>query len=147
MKKIITLLIVIITLLHTSCQEYSYVENELHGLWQITTVEDKTTAEVSNPKGDLYYSFQRNMVVVSYNSPTKPTGQMMTQYNSDFLLEGDSIHINDFRLYQEYGKKAPLQALKKFGIHGEHTTFHIERPNRKSMILDSEQARVTLLKY
>lgn len=146
MKKISTLLI-IITLLHTSCQEYSYIENDLHGLWQVTTVEDKATAEVTEVHGDLYYSFQRNMVVVSYNSPTKPTGQMMTQYTSDFLLEGDSIHINDFRLYQEYDKRAPLQALKKFGIHGERTSFHIERPDRKSMSLDSEQARVTLLKY
>lgn len=147
MKKINILLFTIITLLHSSCQEYSYIENELHGLWQITTVEDKATAEITEAQGELYYSFQRNMVVVSYNSPTKPTGLMMTQYNSDFLLEGDSIHINDFRIYQEYDKKAPLQALKKFGIHGEHTTFHIERPNRKCMILESEQARVALLKY
>lgn len=146
MKKITTLLI-IITLLHTSCQEYSYIENDLHGLWQVTTVEDKATTEVTEAQGDLYYSFQRNMVVVSYNSPTKPTGQMMTQYTSDFLLEGDSIHINDFRLYQEYDKRAPLQDLKRFGIHEEQTTFHIERPDRKSMFLESEQARVTLRKY
>lgn len=146
MKKKSTLLI-IITLLHTSCQEYSYIENDLHGLWQVTTVEDKATAEVTEVHGDLYYSFQRNMVVVSYNSPTKPTGQMMTQYTSDFLLEGDSIHINDFRLYQEYDKRAPLQDLKRFGIHEEQTTFHIERPDRKSMFLESEQARVTLRKY
>lgn len=146
MKKITTL-IIIITLLHTSCQEYSYIENDLHGLWQVTTVEDKATTEVTEAQGDLYYSFQRNMVVVSYNSPTKPTGQMMTQYTSDFLLEGDSIHINDFRLYQEYDKRAPLQDLKRFGIHEEQTTFHIERPDRKSMFLESEQARVTLRKY
>lgn len=147
MKKTSVLLFVIITLVQTSCQKYSYIENELHGLWQITAVEDKTTAETTEAQGDLYYSFQRNMVIVSYKYPTKPTGLMMTQYNSDFFLEGDSIHINDFRLYQEYDKKAPLQELKKFGIHGERTAFHINRTNRKSMILESDLSRVSLRKY
>lgn len=148
MNRTHTILITLITLFcYTSCQKYSYIENELHGLWQVSSVEDKTTDVITQAQGELYYSFQRNMVIVGYNSPSKPTGMMMTQYTSDFYLNGDTLEINDFRIYQEYEKKAPLQALKKFGIHDEHTTFTIERPTKSSLILDSDKARVVLRKY
>ena len=148
MKKIQNLLIIsIILLCHTSCQKYSYIENELHGLWQVTSVEDKTTGETTKAQGELYYSFQRNMVIVGYNSPNKPTGLMMTQYISDYLLEGDSIQMNSFFIYPEYNKKAPLKDLNKFGIHDDYTTFHVEKNKKGRMILESEKARVKLLKY
>lgn len=148
MNRIHTTLLILLTLYCcTSCQEYSYIENELHGLWQVTSVEDKTTNMITQAQGELYYSFQRNMVIVGYNSPSKPTGMMMTQYTSNFFLNGDTIEINDFRIYQEYETKAPLQALKKFGIHGEHTIFTIERPKKSALILDSDKARVVLRKY
>ena len=148
MKKILNILTTFIVLLcHTSCQKYSYIENELHGLWQITSVEDKTTGEITKAQGELYYSFQRNMVIVGYNSPNKPTGQMLTQYISDFLLEADSIQINNFRIYLEYEKKAPLQALKKFGIHDEHTTFHVDQSKKGFMTLESDKAQISLRKY
>lgn len=148
MKKIVTWLFALTLLLsYTSCQEHSYIENDLHGLWQVTTVEDKTTGALTQAQGELYYSFQRNMVIVGYKSPNKPVGTMMTQYISDFYLSEDSIEISPFRIYLEYDKKAPLEALKKFGIHDEHTTFAIDRPNKEGMILESEKARITLRKY
>lgn len=148
MKKILNLLIVFTALLcHTSCQKYSYIENELHGLWQVMSVEDKTTGEITEAQGELYYSFQRNMVIVGYNTPSKPTGLMMTQYISEFNLKEDSIEINNFLDYPKCEYKAPLQALKKFGIHDEYTTFWIDHPKKSVLILESDQARVTLRKY
>lgn len=148
MKKIQNLHIILIVLLCLiSCQKYSYIENELHGLWQVISVEDKTTGEITEAQSELYYSFQRNMVIVSYNSPNKPTGLMMTQYISDFHLDGDSIQMDNFRIYQEYEKKAPQKALKKFGIHDEHTTFHIEKTKEGRMAFESDKARVELRKY
>lgn len=148
MKKILNLLIVFTALTcYTSCQKYSYIENELHGLWQVTSVEDKTTGEITEAQGELYYSFQRNMVIVGYNSPNKPTGLMMTQYISEFNLEGDRIEINDFLDYPKCEYKAPLQALKMFGIHDEHTTFIIDHSKKSILTLESDLAHVTLRKY
>ena len=148
MKKIQNLLITsIILLCHTSCQKYSYIENELHGLWQVTSVEDKTTGETTKTQGELYYSFQRNMVIVGYNSPNKPTGLMMTQYISDYLLEGDSIQMNNFRIYQEYETKPPLQSLKKFGIYDECTTFHIKKSKKGVITFESNKALIGLRRY
>lgn len=136
-----------ILLFYTACQKYSYIEHDLHGLWQVTTVEDKMTGEITEAEGDLFYSFQRNMVIVSYNVPSKPTGQMMTQYISDFILQDDSIQINNFRIYLEYDKKAPLEMLQKFGIHAEHTTFVVDKAKKGIMTLESDKARVELQRY
>ena len=88
-----------VVLCHVACQENYYIENELHGLWQVTRVEDKTTGESTEAQGELYYSFQRNMVILGYNAPDKPTGLMMTQYASEFYLNSDSLEIGDFRIY------------------------------------------------
>ena len=148
MKRTHTILILFLaTLFYTSCQKYSYIETELHGLWQVISVEDKTTNETTEAQGELYYSFQRNMVIVGYNSPNKPTGTMMTQYISDFYLNNDTIQISNFRVFEEYDKKAPLQALKRFGIHDEQTVFAIEHPRKDIMALKSAKARVTMRRY
>lgn len=148
MKKAYTILALTLVLLcHTSCQEYSYIENELHGLWQVTSVENKMDNETTEAQGDLYYSFQRNMVIVGYNSPSKPTGSMMTQYISDFYLDNDTIEIGNFRVFEEYDKKVPVQALKRFGIHEEHTTFAIKRPKKNVMTFESDKAYVTMRRY
>lgn len=136
-----------VVLCHVACQENYYIENELHGLWQVTRVEDKTTGESTEAQGELYYSFQRNMVILGYNAPDKPTGLMMTQYASEFYLNSDSLEIGDFRIYLEYNKKAPLDKLKKFGIHSEHTNFHIDKSRKGHMTLESDKARVELRKY
>ena len=134
-------------MLLTSCQEYSYIENELHGFWQVTQVENTLTGESSETKGDLYYSFQRSMVMLNYKSPTKPSGMMMTQYLTTFDLSTDSITMGDFRINMEYDKKVDLEALHKFGIYDEYTTFAWNIEKNQTLILTSDKARITLRKY
>ena len=134
-------------MLLTSCQEYSYIENELHGFWQVIQVENTLTGESSETKGDLYYSFQRSMVMLNYKSPTKPSGQMMTQYITTFDLSTDSITMGDFRINMEYDKKVDLEALHKFGIYDEYTTFAWNIEKKHTLILTSDKARITLRKY
>ena len=134
-------------MLLTSCQEYSYIENELHGFWQVTQVENTLTGESSETKGDLYYSFQRSMVMLNYHSPTKPSGMMMTQYLTTFDLSTDSITMGDFRINMEYDKKVDLEALHKFGIYDEYTTFAWDIEKNQTLILTSDKARITLRKY
>lgn len=134
-------------MLLTSCQEYSYIENELHGFWQVTQVENTLTGESSETKGDLYYSFQRSMVMLNYKSPTKPSGMMMTQYLTTFDLSTDSITMGDFRINMEYDKKVAIEALYKFGIYDEYTTFAWDIEKNQTLILTSDKARITLRKY
>lgn len=145
--------IFLICICTVSCQKSSYIENELHGLWQVTKVEEKNTGRTIQPQGDTYYSFQRNMVMLGYKSPNRPTGVIAigetttTYYVSDFYLENNSIQMGDFRIYMYYDKKAPANMLTKFGIYDDHTTFAIERPNKNALIFESDKARITMRKY
>lgn len=136
-----------------SCQESSYIENKLHGLWQVTQIEEKESGNTIHPQGDTFYSFQRNMVMLGYKSPNRPTGVIAigetttTYYVSDFFLENDSIQMGDFRIYMYYDKKAPFDMLAKFGIYDEHTTFAIERPNKNALIFESDKSRIIMRRY
>ena len=147
MKKLYTIFTASIVMLLTSCQEYSYIENELHGFWQVTRVENILTGESTEAQADLYYSFQRSMVMLNYKSPTKPSGQMMTQYITTFDLSADSITMGDFRINMEYDKKVAIEALYKFGIYDEYTTFAWDIEKKHTLILTSDKARITLRKY
>ena len=85
--------------------------------------------------------------MLNYKSPTKPSGQMMTQYITTFDLSTDSITMGDFRINMEYDKKVAIEALHKFGIYDEHTTFAWDIEKKHTLILTSDKARITLRKY
>ena len=55
----------IFMLTFASCKDSYYIENELHGMWQVTSVENLSTGDVVEVKGRLYYSFQRTVVMLS----------------------------------------------------------------------------------
>lgn len=142
--QIFTLLIVAIA---SSCESYQ-IHGNLDGFWQVTSIEDKETGDVTQCKGDIYYSFQRDLVLISYVSPNIPTGQMKENYIAYFTHENDSISMTDFRIYLDRnGKQAPLSKLKKFGLHETFNTFYIEKLNNTSLILNSEKRRIVLRKY
>ncbi len=85
--------------------------------------------------------------MLNYKSPTKPSGQMMTQYITTFDLSTDSITMGDFRINMEYDKKVAIEALHKFGIYDEYTTFAWDIEKKHTLILTSDKARITLRKY
>ena len=141
-------LIAVLLLANIACQKNSYVENEIHGFWQVNTIEELTTNNITQAKGNLYFSFQRNTVILGHRTESKPLGLALTeQYISEFDLTNGSIRMGDFRIYMEYENKATLQDLYKFGIYDEYTTFYIERPTKNSIILSSKKARITMRKY
>ena len=147
-----TLTILLSTLCLASCRDNYYVENELHGVWQVTSIEDLTTEEVTEAQGELYYMFQRTMVALYYKLPN--TTENMARYIAHFdLSESDSIGMGDFRYYTtgegnliNRETKVPLGSLKKFGIYQEYTTFHLQQ-SKQRMTLTSDKARIELRKY
>ena len=146
-KSIYILLTSLFTILITSCESYQ-IHGDLDGFWQVTSIEDKETCDVTQCKGDIYYSFQRDLVLISYVSPNIPTGQMKENYIAYFTHENDSISMTDFRIYiDREGKQAPLSTLEKFGLHETLNTFCVEKLNNTSLILNSEKRRIVLRKY
>ncbi len=136
----------LIIILISSCESYQ-IHGDLDGFWQVTSIENKQTGEITHCKGDTYYSFQREMVLISYVSPNIPTGQMKENYIAYFTHENDVITMTDFRIYiDREGKQAPLSKLEKFGLYETFNTFDVEKLNNGSLILNSDKARIVLTK-
>ena len=148
MKQYIYKLLILLTIvLISSCESY-LIHGDLDGFWQVESIEDKNTGDITYCDGDTYYSFQRELVLVSYVSPNIPTGQMTENYVAYFSHENDSIYMTVFRIYLDReGKQAELQALKKFGLHDTFNTFHIEKLNSEELILNSDKTRIILKKH
>lgn len=148
MKRYIYRLLILLTIIATSSCESYLVNDELDGFWQVLNIEDKQNDNITNCNGDTYYSFQRELVLVSYVLPNRPIGQMKENYIAYFTRENDSIYMTDFRIYLDReGKQAELQGLKKFGLHDTFNTFHIEKLNSEELILNSDKTRIILKKH
>lgn len=147
MKRQIYTIMTLFVLVLTSCESY-LVNGDLDGFWQVKSIEDKQTGDITYCNGDTYYSFQRELVLVSYTSPETPTGQSKENYIAYFTHENDSIYMTDFRIYLDRnGKQAPLSELEKFGLYELYNTFAVEELNRSSLVLSSEKTRISLKKY
>ena len=130
-----------------SCESY-LINGDLDGFWQARSIENKHTGEITNCNGDIYYSFQQELVLVSYMSPTIPTGQMKENYIAYFTHENDSITMSDFRLYLDKdATRATLPEIAKFGLYETHNRFQVEKLDSRSLILNSEKSRIVFRKY
>lgn len=142
----------IFMLTFASCKDSYYIENELHGIWQVTSVENLSTGDVVEVKGRLYYSFQRTVVMLSDVDLDLPNN--LKRYIAHFdLVDSDSIGMGDFRNrttgegnFVQQEKKIPLELLHEFGIYQDYTMFHMEQSKRE-LILTSDSACIVLRKY
>lgn len=147
MRKQIYTIMTLFALVLTSCESY-LVNGDLDGFWQVKSIEDKQTGDITRCKGDIYYSFQRDLVLVSCTLSSNPTGQMKENYIAYFTHENDTIKMTDFRIYLDKdGKQAPLQNLEKFGLYELYNVFRVEKLNNKVLQLNSNKSRITLRKY
>ncbi len=146
-RQIYKSLALLIIVLISSCESYQ-IHGYLDGFWQVSTIEKKETGDIIHCNGNTYYSFQRELVLVSYASPEIPAGQMKENYVAYFNHENDSIYMTDFRIYLDRnGKQAQLSELEKFGLYELYNSFAVEELNRSSLVLSSEKTRISLKKY
>lgn len=135
-----------------SCKYCYYIENELHGIWQVLSVEKLSTSEVAEAEGRLYYMFQRSMVKLCYNHLEVP--EHITNYIAHFDFIGtDSISMGEFREsttgegnYVNKENRVPIERLSIFGLYEDITEFQMERL-KNMLILTSDSARIVLRKY
>lgn len=148
MKQYIYKILILLTIvLISSCESY-LIHGDLDGFWQVESIEDKNTGDITYCDGDTYYSFQRELVLVSYVSPNIPTGQMKENYVAYFSHENDSIYMTDFRRsYVDKDEPVTLSELEKFGLYDTLNNFQVEKLNKRILILNSNKTRITLQKY
>ena len=148
MKKYTYIFIMLFTVvLASSCESYQ-IHGDLDGFWQVQSIENKQTGETKLCKGDTYYSFQRELVLISYISPTIPMGQMKENHIAYFTHDNNVIAMSDFRIYLDReGQQTPLSKLEKFGLYDTYNTFQAEKLEDSSLILNSDKTRIILTKY
>lgn len=141
------ILLLTITFLVSSCESY-LINGDLDGFWQAISIEEKETGNIINCQGDIYYSFQRELVSITYVTPDVPAGKIKETYIAYFDYSNDSITMGDFRIYKySDGPQAPLAELEKFGLYETYTTFLVEKLDKNSLIMSSNKSRIVLKKY
>ena len=141
---ILTLLIASLT---SSCESY-LIHDELDGFWQVQSIENKQDGNITHCNGDIYYSFQRELVLVSYVSPTISQGQIKENHIAYFTYENDTISMTDFRVYiDKDATPSPLSKLEKFGLYDIYNSFEVEKLHKNDLILNSNKVRIVMLKY
>ncbi|MBO5866353.1 MAG: lipocalin-like domain-containing protein [Bacteroidaceae bacterium] len=146
-RRIYKSLTLLFILLLSSCESYQ-IHDELDGFWQVKSIENKQTGDIIHCNGDIYYSFQRDLVLVSYVSPDIPAGQMKENYIAYFTHENDSIYMTDFRIYiDKEAPQVPLSRLEKFGLYERYNNLYIENLDYELLIMSSNWARIVLMKH
>lgn len=146
-KQTYKLLALLIIILISSCESYQ-IHGNLDGFWQVTSIENKQTGEITHCKGDTYYSFQRELVLISYVSPNIPTGLMKENYIAYFSHENDSIIMTDFRIYiDKNAPQAPISKLEKFGLYEIYNKFQIEKLCKNDLVLNTDKVRIVMKKH
>lgn len=145
-KQLYLLLLSVFMLCFAACKDCYFVESDLHGLWQVTSITNKSTGEVTDPQGTLYYSFQRSMVKLGYKYPNIPEGMVYYVSCFDFVTP-DSIGMGEFVFSSvKEDKKVPIENLHKFGLYEDYTIFGFEH-NRNSLRFSSDEVLIELRKY
>lgn len=146
-RQIYKSLALLIIILISSCESYQ-IHGDLDGFWQVKSIENKQTGEVTHCKGDIYYSFQRELVLISYVSPNIPTGQMKENYVAYFTHENDVITMTDFRIYiDKKAPQVPLSKLEKFGLYDTYNRFQIEKLCKNDLVLNTDKVRIVMKKH
>ena len=93
------------------------------------------------PKDSIWFSFARDLIEICLQQPQGPIG-IMTRIS-------DSIFI-DYSIYigaSDYNQDELLSRLRKCGIPSLKSSFRIDLPDRKSLVLSGDRSVLFLTKW
>lgn len=144
------LLTIILTILITACSK-APINSDVEGFWQLDEFQILSTGETVECTR-LYYSISRMVTEVSERQGPNGYGAYIgrTAYSDD----GNTLILTDFK---ERGGNAgtgdnkvdaPVEQLRHYGINSQkETKFRIVRCDGRSMVLESDYARLELSKF
>lgn len=137
------MMVVALTLLFASCDKM-FINGDLDGMWRLTgaTYSDSTATV-----GNVYYSFQRHLVKIGYDSDEKIPHQMMEYHIGAFTHNGDTLVVKGFRHYLHEEIASSKEELRKFYLFEDSTRFVVERLGDEKMVLKSDSARLFFTKW
>lgn len=124
--------------------------SDIEGFWQLlefTTLEDGEVHECER----LYYSIQLWVVEIAQKQGTIKLDHEMYRGRYSYDEDANTVSMTDFSTYPNVNNDtsvvAELSDLKHFGLNSVNTTFDVISVNKRSMVLESDYARLTFKRF
>ena len=111
-----------------SCRKTG-INGDLDGQWQVMSIENLSTGEVTNPKR-IYYCLFRHTVNLT-RGPVAAAGNM--------AYDGGMLTLQF--------PSSPVESLADWGIYDEITVFKVEEVNSSRLIIASDRSRISMRRY
>lgn len=121
----------------TACDKQP-INGKLDGMWKLTTIEyNDGSIEESN---GIYYRIQLHTVMIDDRRGS--AGNFIADFSSE-----DGVTISRLRKTNDVDTVPDEETLKPLGLNSSDTHFTVEKLTGKHMILKSNYARLTFLKF
>ncbi|WP_197020342.1 lipocalin-like domain-containing protein [Prevotella sp. P6B1] len=133
-----------------SCNLDSSSNGHLDGLWQLRTIENLKTGEITDGRqNEVRWSIQADLLMMFAETHTQ-----FTEVICRFKHEGQTLEVSDphysGRFIEEVGDDPAVDdpaVLNTLGLYNLNESFQIITLNSSDMILQSETVRLQFKKY
>lgn len=132
--KIIKYILFISLLLLASCDK-AFENGELDGMWRLEKVE--VSGKEIYPS-DVYYSFQRHLVMLGVYSEQAPP----LLYMANFDYSAGKIVMNNFYAHPGIEGECNLSELEKYYIYNATETFMVDVLNADVLLMHTADGRI-----
>lgn len=128
------------SLLVLSCERI-FINGELDGMWRLERVESESG--ITCPK-DVFYSFQRHLVMMGIYSETV---HPKNYYMGCFSYDGNNIVMNNFYRYPGMDGVCVPEELENLYIYDTTVNFKVEKISSDILVLSSCDVKYTFRKW
>lgn len=146
-KKLLSILPVLLLVL-AGCERKWPMNGALDGQWQLLTVENREDGTMTDRKEEqLFYRFQLQLLMITDlggNGYGTYIGRMTYDQKAQ-TVETWEMNVRDNQ--GDSGKPATAEQLEPFGMTSGQTRFRVVEADRKRLVLETEERRLTFRKF
>lgn len=130
------------------CERKWPMNGALDGQWQLLTVENREDGTVTDRKEErLFYRFQLQLLMI-INLGDNGYGAYIGRMTYDQKAQTVEIWEMNVRNNEgDSGIPATAEQLAPFGMTSGQTVFHVVEADRKRLVLETEERRLTFRKF
>lgn len=148
MKKKLLLILPVMLLVLAGCERKWPMNGALDGQWQLLTVENREDGTVTDRKEEqLFYRFQLQLLMITDlggNGYGTYIGRMTYDQKAQTV---ETWEMNVRNNEGDSGRPATAEQLEPFGMTSGQTRFRVVEANRKRLVLETEEQRLTFRKF
>lgn len=148
MNKKLLLILPVMLLALAGCERKWPMNGALDGQWQLLTVENRENGTIVNRKEEqLFYRFQLQLLMLTDlggNGYGTYIGRMTYDQKAQTL---ETWEMNVRNNSGDSGVPATPEQLAPFGMTSGQTQFRVVEADRKRLVLESEERRLTFRKF